>query len=71
MTDRDKLLHYEVHLEDMLRVFQSRLTEFENRDKLSEFEQGRQLAYWEMMDIIRTRHSMILELIAEEDNTAK
>lgn len=67
MTDRDKMLHYEVHIEDMLHVLQGRLAEFGDGKGLSEFEQGRHLAYWEMMDIIKTRHSMILELIAEED----
>ena len=67
MSDRDKMLHYEVHIEDMLRVLQERLAEFGDGKSLSEFEQGRQMAYWEMMDIIKTRHSMILELIEDED----
>ena len=67
MCDRDKRLHYEVHIEDMLRVLQERLAEFDDGKGLSEFEQGRQMAYWEMMDIIKTRHSMILELIEDED----
>ena len=61
------MLHYEVHIEDMLRVLQERLTEFGDGKGLSEFEQGRQMAYWEMMDIIKIRHSMILELIANEE----
>ena len=30
------------------------------------FEQGRHLAYVEMMDIIKTRYQMILELIEED-----
>ena len=63
------MLHYEVHIEDMLRVLQARLAEFGDSKGLSEFEQGRQLAYWEMMDIIKTRHAMILELIADEDDS--
>lgn len=67
MNDRDKVLHYEVHIKDMLHVLQERLAEFGDGKGLSEFEKGRQLAYWEMLDIIKTRHSMILELIAEED----
>ena len=67
MEDRDKMLHYEVHIEDMLRVLQERLAEFGDGKGLSEFEQGRQMAYWEMMDIIKIRHSMILELIANEE----
>ena len=67
MTDREKMLHYEVHIEDMLRVLQKRLSEFGDGKGLSEFEQGRHLAYCEMLDIIRTRHSMILELIEDEE----
>ena len=61
------MLHYEVHIEDLLHALQERLAEFRDGKGLSEFEQGRHLAYWEMMDIIRTRHSMILKLIAEDD----
>lgn len=67
MTDSEKILEYKVHIENMLHVLQERLAEFGDGKGLSEFEQGRQLAYWEIMDIIRTRHSIILELIAEED----
>lgn len=67
MNDKDKVILYEVHIEDMLRVLQSRMAEFGNGKGLSEFEQGRHLAYWEMMDIIKTRHSIILELIADEE----
>lgn len=67
MNDREKMLHYEVHIEDMLRVLQERMSEFGDGKNLSDFEQGRRLAYWEMMDIIQTRHSMILELIEDEE----
>ena len=66
MTDRDKVLEYEVHIENMLNVLQERLEEFGDGKGLSDFEQGRHLAYMEMMDIIKTRHSIILELIADE-----
>ena len=52
MNDNDKVLHYEVHIEDMLHVLRDRLAEFGDGKDLSEFEQGRYLAYWEMMDII-------------------
>ena len=67
MNDRDKMLYYEVHIEDMLHVLQEWMAEFGDGKGLSEFEQGRQMAYWEMMDIIKARHSMILELIADEE----
>ena len=69
MDDREKVIEYEVHIENMLHVLQERLAEFGDGKGLSEFEQGRHLAYWEMMDIIKTRHSMILELIADEDDS--
>ena len=69
MTDRDKVLEYEVHIENMLHVLQERLDEFGDGKDLSDFEQGRHLAYFEMMDIIKTRHSIILELIEDEDNS--
>ena len=66
MTDRDKVLEYEVHIENMLNVLQERLEEFGDGKGLSDLEQGRHLAYMEMMDIIKTRHSIILKLIADE-----
>ena len=69
MDDREKVIEYEVHIENMLHVLQERLAEFGDGKGLSEFDQGRHLAYWEMMDIIKTRHSMILELIADEDDS--
>ena len=69
MTDRDKVLEYEVQIENMLHVLQERLAEFGDEKGLSDFEQGRHLAYIEMMDIIKTRHSIILELIADEDDS--
>lgn len=65
MNDNDKVLHYEVHIEDMLHALRDRLAEFGDGKDLSEFEQGRYLAYWEMMDIINTRHKMILELVED------
>ena len=67
MSDRDKVLEYEVHIENMLHVLQERLSEFGDGKGLSDFESGRHLAYLEMMDIIKTRHSIILELIAESE----
>lgn len=64
MNDREKITEYELQIEDMLHAIQERLSEFEGN--LSEFEQGRQLAYTEMMDIIKTRHQLILEVLGEE-----
>lgn len=65
MSDKEKVVEYELQLEDMLHALQGRLGEFESGKKLSEFDQGRQTAYMEMMDIIKTRHSMILEVIED------
>lgn len=63
MSDREKVVEYELHIEDMLKVIQERIDEFDSPNSLSEFEQGRQTAYLEMMDIIKTRHKMILEVL--------
>lgn len=41
MNDRDKMLYYEVHIEDMLHVLQERMAEFGDGKGLSEFDQGR------------------------------
>lgn len=65
MSDKEKVVEYELQLEDMLHALQERMGEFEDSKKLNEFDQGRQTAYMEMMDIIQTRHSMILEVIKE------
>ena len=64
MSDNDKVIEYELQIEDMLRALQERISEFDGR-KLNEFEEGRLLAYTEMMDIIKTRHKMIIEVIEE------
>ena len=64
MTDKEKIIEYELQIEDMLRTLQERIHELENK-KLNEFGDGRYLAYTEMMDIIKTRHKMIMEVIEE------
>lgn len=66
MSDKDKVIEYELQIEDMLHAINERLSEFEDGEDLSDFEQGRQLAYTEIMEIIRTRHQMILEVLNEE-----
>lgn len=65
MSDREKMVEYELHIEGMLKAIQERLDEFDSPNNLSEFEQGRQIAYIEMMDIIKTRHKMVLEVLNE------
>lgn len=66
MSDKDKVIEYELQIEDMLHTLQSRLEEFNNIKKLDDFEKGRQLAYQEIMEIIQTRHDMILDVLKEE-----
>lgn len=66
MSDKDKVIEYELQIEDMLHTLSDRLSEFDGKKDLSEFEQGRQLAYTEIMDIIKSRHQMILEVLEEE-----
>ena len=66
MNDTEKVVEYELQIEDMLHALQERLEEFGEAETLTEFEQGRQEAYLEMMDIIRTRHQMILDVLAGE-----
>ena len=65
MSDRDKIIEYELQIEDMLHALQDRLSELKKAKDLDDFEKGRQLAYTEMMDIIKTRHKMIMEVIEE------
>lgn len=66
MNDKDKVVEYELQIEDMLHTLQERLDELNKTDKLNEIEQGRLLAYTEMMDIIKTRHKMILDVLSDE-----
>lgn len=62
MTDSEKIAVYETNIEDILRAIQERLNELDGK-KLDAFESGRQLAFTEMFDIIKTRHKVILEVL--------
>lgn len=64
-SDKEKVITYELYIEDMLHVFKERLSELNESTDLDEFQQGRQLAYEEMLDIIRTRHQMIWEMFED------
>jgi hypothetical protein len=66
MSDKDKVIEYELQIEDMLHAINERLSEFGDGEDLNDFEQGRQLAYTEIMEIIKTRHQMILEVLSED-----
>jgi hypothetical protein len=63
MSDQEKLQVYELHIEDMMNALNDRLAELNSTKDLSEFEQGRQCAYEEIMDIIRTRHKIIMDVL--------
>lgn len=70
MTDSDKVIEYELQIEDMLHDLQDRLSEFDNMNTMDDFEKGRQLAYIEIMDIIKSRHEMIMDVLKEDSQTA-
>lgn len=65
MSDSEKIVEYELQIEDILHTLQSRLDEFTIKNDLDDFEKGRQLAYQEIMEIIQTRHSMIMDVLGE------
>lgn len=58
---------YETFIRDMLQVFLSRYKELEDAKDLSDFDKGRQLAYWEILDIIKTRKDIIADVLSEEE----
>ncbi len=58
---------YETFVRDMLQVFLSRYKELEDAKDLSDFDKGRQLAYWEILDIIKTRKDIISDVLSEEE----
>lgn len=63
---KDRILTYEVIIKEMLRAIAERKEELDSAEGLDDFEKGRQLAYWEVMDIINTRHEIIQELLEED-----
>ena len=62
----DRIAVYEANIEDMLRVIKDRLDELNATQPLDTFDQGRQLAYTEMWEIIQTRHQIIMEVLSED-----
>ena len=66
MDDYQKALAYEVHIEDLLKAVVDRMNELADQDQLDDFQKGRQMAFWEVMDMIKTRHAMIYKLIEDE-----
>ena len=66
MNDHEKVMEYEIEIASMLHAIQERLDELADRP-LDDFDKGRQLAFIEMLDIIQTRHNIIMEIV--QDNT--
>lgn len=62
----DRIAVYEANIEDMLRVIKVRFDALNASQPLDAFEQGRQLAYTEMWEIIQTRHQIIMEVLSED-----
>ena len=65
MNDREKVIEYELQIEDLLNAIKARIAEFPQDGTLDEFEDGRKCAYYEIMDMIENRYRMIHEVIAE------
>lgn len=63
----DRIAVYETFIRNMLNVFCERYDEVHKQDSKSEFDQGREEAYWEILDIIKTRKEMIFEILAEDE----
>ena len=65
--DERKILTYEIFIKEMLSVIAERKEELDNAENLDDFEKGRQLAYWEVTEIINNRYTIIQELLEEDD----
>lgn len=58
--DNSKTAVWETQIIDMLHTMQERYDEIDPSE--SEFESGRQEAYQEMLEIIKTRYEMLQEI---------
>lgn len=59
--DNSKTAVWETQIIDMLQTIQKRYDEIDPNE--SEFESGRQEAYQEVLEIIKTRYEMLLEVV--------
>lgn len=62
----DRIAVYETFIQNMLNVFSERYDEVHKQDSKSEFDQGREEAYWEVLDIINARKEMISDILTED-----
>ena len=68
MSDCDKAAVYETFLIDLFQVFSERYGTLQKAQaELSEFDQGKYLAYEEFLDAMTTRNEMIAEILSEEE----
>ena len=66
MSDREKVALYETFLIDLF--FSERHSELQKeQNELSEFDQGKYLAYEEFLDAMTTRNEMIAEILSDEE----
>ena len=69
MTDREKMIAYEVHIENMLQFFQENLKEFDEMENMDDFEEGRRMAYIEVIETIKLRHEIIWSVLEDDEET--
>lgn len=68
MSDCEKAAVYETFLIDLFQVFSERYGTLQKAQaELSEFDQGKYLAYEEFLDAMTTRNEMIAEILSEEE----
>lgn len=68
MSDCEKAAVYETFLIDLFQVFSERYGTLQKAQaELSEFDQGKYLAYEEFLDAMTTRNEMIAEILPEEE----
>lgn len=65
MDDQQKVVAYRTGIYSMLESILDNYKELSSKTKRSEFEDGRLLAYEEVIDIIKTRNEIIWDVITD------
>lgn len=63
--ENDKISVWETQIIDMMQTIKDRYDEIDPSE--SDFESGRQEAYQEMLEIIKTRYKMIYDVLESDD----
>lgn len=63
--ENDKIAVWETQIIDMMQTIKERYDEIDPNE--SDFEGGRQEAYQEMLEIIKTRYKMIYDVLVSDD----